>query len=49
MVKATDNCKVAANIIRDYQLATLIPIESVNLSLRDLHLQIQSRPPPKHA
>jgi len=37
LIKVPHNCKVTTNIMRDYQLSTIIPIELVNFGFGELH------------
>ena len=48
LVKVPHNCEIAADIMRNYKLSTLIHIQFVDLCFRDLHLQFESSSPPNH-
>ena len=49
IVKVPQNLKVATNVVWDLQLMSEILIHLLVLALEDLHLQVQSYPPPQHA
>ena len=48
-VKVPRNREVAANVKRDLELMNDISIQLLVLASDDIHLQVQSCPPPQHA
>ena len=49
VVEVPQNLEVAANVIWDLQLMSVITIHLLVLAMDDLHLQVQSCPPLQHA
>ena len=48
-VKVPRNLEVGTNVKRDLELMNDIPIQLLVLASDDIHLQVQSCPPPQHA
>ena len=48
-IKVPLNREVVTNVKRDIELMNDIPIQLLVLASYDIHLQVQSCPPPQHA